>query len=423
MGRRAPAGLRSVTTRLSWGVADQAVSSLSNFALGLYVAHAFDVVSFGAFSLAYISYAVVLNASRGLATDPLLVRYSGVGHSAWRQASSAASATAAAVGVAAGALSLLVGLLLSGPSGPAFIALGIGLPGLMLQDSWRFAFFAAGQGARALVNDLVWTTLLVLALATLHLTGRSSIFTCMLAFGGTALLAAGFGAAQAGLAPRLDLVRAWAREHRQLSGRYLLENVSASGASQIRAVLLGGLAGLAAIGHLRGAELLMGPFLVVLMGMSQVAVPEAARALQRSTTRLRQFCLGLGASQAAAAAAWGLLLHLALPHGPGRLLLDDVWPGSQPLVPVISLNVMVACLLTAAMSGLRALGAARRSVRVQLLTSLAYVTLSGVGAWQGGALGAALGSLGANSMGAVVAWLQLRRATIEHDSVPDGSTG
>ena len=56
---------------------DQGISSLSNLALGLFVARSFGASNFGAFTLAYITYTVVINAARGLATDPLLVRYSG----------------------------------------------------------------------------------------------------------------------------------------------------------------------------------------------------------------------------------------------------------------------------------------------------------------------------------------------------------
>ena len=47
----------------------------------------------------------------------------------------------------------------------AFLALGLILPGLLLQDSWRYSFFALGQGSKAFVNDTVWTLTLVPAAA------------------------------------------------------------------------------------------------------------------------------------------------------------------------------------------------------------------------------------------------------------------
>ena len=157
-------GVIQAVRRLGWGVADQGISSLSNFALGLFVARSFGASNFGAFTLAFITYTVVINAARGLATDPLLVRFSGDLVHRWRRATSAATGTALVVGVAVGVLCVVAGLLLPDPVGPAFVALGIGLPGLALQDSWRFAFFACGRGSSAFINDLFWTVLLVLAL-------------------------------------------------------------------------------------------------------------------------------------------------------------------------------------------------------------------------------------------------------------------
>ena len=64
--------------RMGWGLADQIVSSLTNFAISIYVVHSLGAVQFGAFSLAYVTYGFALNASRGLATDPLMVRFSGI---------------------------------------------------------------------------------------------------------------------------------------------------------------------------------------------------------------------------------------------------------------------------------------------------------------------------------------------------------
>ena len=88
---------------MSWGLIDQAISSLTNFAVGIVVAHNFGLEEFGAFTLAWFTYGLILNISRGLATDPLVVRFSGVPVGAWHTAVSRTSATAIAVGVVMGA--------------------------------------------------------------------------------------------------------------------------------------------------------------------------------------------------------------------------------------------------------------------------------------------------------------------------------
>ena len=64
--------------RMSWGVLDQGISSLTNFAVAFFLAHTLTPAGLGAYSLTYLTYGFALNASRGMSTDPLLVRYSGV---------------------------------------------------------------------------------------------------------------------------------------------------------------------------------------------------------------------------------------------------------------------------------------------------------------------------------------------------------
>lgn len=412
-------GVVQAVRRLGWGVADQGISSLSNFALGLFVARSFGASNFGAFTLAYITYTFVINAARGLATDPLLVRYSGDATRRWRRATSAATGTALIVGVVAGAVCIVVGLLLPDPVGPVFVALGIGLPGLVLQDSWRFTFFASGRGLSAFINDLFWTVLLVLALVVLHSTGDGSAARCLLVFGGTAALAAVLGAVQARVLPRPVRVVWWLRSHYQISVRYLVENLTISGASQVRSYVLGAAAGLAAVGYVRASEILMGPFLVVLMGISQVAVPEASRVFHRNSGRLARFCFILGGSQAAAAVAWGLLLMIVFPLGPGSALLKELWMPTSQLLPAITLTVAAASFTTAATAGLRAMGVARRSLRAQLTGSAAYAVCGAAGAVLGGALGASWGVTTAQVFAALVWWHQLRAALADHHSVAE----
>ena len=406
--------------RLGWGVADQGISSLSNFAIGLFVARSFGASSFGAFTLAFITYTVVINASRGLATDPLLVRYSGQAGRRWRSATSAATGSALVVGVTVGVLCVPVGLLLPDPIGPVFIALGIGLPGLVLQDSWRFAFFASGRGSAAFINDLFWTVLLFGALLILHGVADTPAHA-LLAFGATATLASLLGMAQARTVPRPLRGLEWFRMHRELSVRYLIENISTSGASQLRSFVVGAVAGLAAVGYVRASEILMGPFFVVLMGISQVAVPEASRVFHRDSRHLARFCFVLGGVQAAAAVAWGLLLLTVFPFGPGPALLKELWMPTAQLIPPITLTVAAASFVTAAIAGLRAMGLARRSLRAQLTSAALYVIGGSIGAVLAGAVGTSWGVTIAGFLAVLVWWHQLRLALADHHSVPEVS--
>ncbi|MGW4238320.1 hypothetical protein ACWEJP_16035 [Streptomyces sp. NPDC004749] len=418
-----PAGSarRALAGRLSWGLADQAASSLSNFVVGIYVARSLGPAAFGVFSLAWVTYGVVLSVARGLATDPLVVRFSGVPDASWRGAAARSSGTALGVGAAVGAACLAVGLALGGSVGTAFACLGVLLPGLLLQDAWRYAFFAAGTGRKAFVNDLVWGVALVPALVVAARVG--SVAAYLLAWGGSAAVAAVYGCVQSGIRPRPAGVRAWLRDHRDLGYRYLVENVGVSGASQLRAYGLGAIVGVGAVGVVRGAELLLGPFLALLMGLSLVTVAEAARVLRRTPHRLGRFCLLLGGAQAVAALLWGAAL-LLMPDRLGALVLGDVWGSASALIVPVTLGVAGAGLGTGAAAGLRALAAARRSLRSQLFASACYVIGGLGGAAVAGTSGSAWGVAAATVTASAVWWLQLRSALRERrqNSIPEVRT-
>ncbi len=417
--RAAPAR-RALVGRLSWGLADQAASSLSNFAVGIYVARSLGLTAFGVFSLAWVTYGVVLNVSRGLATDPLVVRFSGVPEASWRGAVARSSGTALGVGAVIGAVCLVAGPVLGGSLGAAFAGLGVVLPGLLLQDAWRYAFFAAGEGRKAFVNDVVWGVALVPAMVVAARVGTVTAF--LLAWGGSAAVAAGYGCLQSGIRPRPGGWRAWHRDHRDLGYRYLVENVGVSGSSQLRAYGLGVVVGVGAVGVIRGAELLLGPFLAVLMGLSLVTVAEAARVLRQAPRRLGAFCLLLGGGQAVGALLWGSVL-LLVPDRLGELVLGGVWHSSSELIVPVTLGVAGAGLGTGAAAGLRALAAARRSLRCQLFASACYVVGGIGGAVVAGTAGSAWGVAAASACGSAVWWHQLRAGLREHHhTIPEVRT-
>ncbi|MEV6756977.1 hypothetical protein [Streptomyces sp. NPDC051214] len=410
-----PTARRAILGRLSWGLADQAASSLSNFAVGIYVARSLGLNAFGVFSLAWVTYGVVLSVSRGLATDPLVVRFSGVSDASWRGAVARSSGTAVGVGAVIGAVCLAVGLALGGDVGPAFAGLGIMLPGLLLQDAWRYSFFAAGNGRKAFVNDVVWGIALVPAMVVAARVGTVTAF--VLAWGASATVAAVYGCLQSGIRPRLTQGREWLHEHRDLSYRYLIENVGVSGASQLRAYGLGVIVAVSAVGVIRGAELLLGPFLAVLMGLTLVTVAEAARMLRQAPDRLGRFCLYLGVGQAIGALLWGSVL-LLMPDRLGELILGDVWSSASAIIVPVTLGVAGAGLGTGAAAGLRALAAARRSLRCQLFASTFYVCGGLGGAVLAGTAGSAWGVAAAAACSSAVWWQQLRSALRERRENP-----
>ena len=76
------------------------------------------------------------------------------------------------------------------------------------------------------------------------------------------------------------------------------------------------------------------------------------------------------------------------------------------------------CASTGALLGLHALGAARRSLRAVILTSVLVVACALVGAVTGGTLGTMRYTAAASWLGTLLSWWQLRRALQESGTVP-----
>jgi O-antigen/teichoic acid export membrane protein len=412
-------GGRAVT-RVGWGFADQAVSSLTNFAISFFLAHTLAAAAFGAFSITYVSYGFALTAARGLTTDPLVVRYSGVQDREWHRATGSAAGLAVVLGLLAGAVCLAVAFVLGGTIGSGFLALGLTLPGLVLQDCWRFCFFAAGKGGQAFLNDSIWGVLMVPAMITLHVTGHTSVFWAVLAWGGSACVAAAAGILQARAVPKLLHGWTWLYQHRDLGPRYMAEGSVASGAGQIKVYFMSGVLGLAAVGWLQACNTIFGPMSVLLAAMGLVTIPEAARVLRRAPRRLGLFCIVTASGSSLVAALWGATLLIGLPRGLGNIMLGPIWHPTLPLVLPMTVSTVAFCSGIGPGVVLHALGASRRSLRLVVFSAAISVICSIVGALVLGAPGVVWGSAFAGFIAGAVSWWQLRVALRDHNLPQDG---
>jgi O-antigen/teichoic acid export membrane protein len=405
-----------------WGLADSAFSSLTNFALGVLVARAVSPREFGAFGLVFAAYLLMLGISRSINTGPLVVRFSGSPVQQWSAATGAAAGATVAIGVVAGLLLVLTGIWMGSPIGPGLIALGITLPGLLLQDGWRQVFFADNRGAQAFLNDLIWAIVLFSILGIMLPLGRSSVSFFMLAWGGSATVAGLAGILQSHIVPRVAHTLAWWNSHRDLGPRYLGEFVAISGSNQLVMYGTGAVAGLGAAGGLRAGQILLGPFNVVFEGIWLVSVPLQVRILKQRPGRMVPTSALLSVVLATTALMCGLLI-LLLPDAIGRELLGASWTIGREVVPPLTLALAGLGIIMGATSGLRALGAAKRSLRVRIVMSVAVVVGGLVGAALSGAYGAAAGRAIALLAAAGLWWRQLIVSVREHELATSSAAG
>ena len=395
--------------RVFWGFADQALSSLTNFVLAIAVARSTGTATFGVFSLVFATYAVCLSLSRAIATEPLSVRYGAVDPEVWRSGTQAATGTALIVGSIAGFASLIGGLLLGGAAGTTFAVLGLGLPFLLLQDAWRFAFFAAGKGSAAFANDVVWTVALALGLEVLVLGDVDSIdaFVSVWAIG--AAVGAIFGVFQSGVVPKPGRVISWRREHADIVPQFAAEALIVSGAQYATVTSVGLVAGLAVVGTVRAGNVLMNAVHIATFGIQLFAIPEAVRIRARSSTSLVRFCAVLSGLLAAVSLAWGAFL-LLVPESIGQILLAKTWDDARTVVLPLAILMAAGGVQAGAFVGLRALASATRSLRARSTSSGLLLTGGIGGAILGGAVGAAWGMAFGASIGAASWWLHFRHS-------------
>src|SRR4029453_11560414 len=127
------------------------------------------------------------------------------------------------------------------------------------------------------VNDLVWAALLFPMIGALVLTGNDGPLPILVVWEVSAGVAAVVGIFQMGIAPRLTAARPWLGEQRDLGRPLLADRMATNGGAELAPYAIGAVAGLDAIGAIRAAQLLFGPFNVIFQGLSLISLPEAVR--------------------------------------------------------------------------------------------------------------------------------------------------
>lgn len=322
--------MRAFAFRISWSILDQALSSITNAALSFLVARSVSQSLFGSFAVAFTVYSFVVGISRALVSQPLTLRFSGASVAQFRAAVQQVVSAAAWLGMAAGATVALCGLLIGGQIRAPFLGLAVTLPGLLVQDAWRLAFFAQARPERAALNDLVWTGAQVCSVSFILVIGWRNPAAFIGAWGLAGMLAAGFGLLQFRLRATLTGSWSWLRGHLGLTLYSAAQFVGISGAFQGAVLLLAAVAGVEQIASLRGAQVLLGPLNIVIAGVCATILPEILR------RRLDWHGRGVAAVTLSLAMSlvpliWTGLL-LLMPSGWGQALLGDTWLGSRAVL-------------------------------------------------------------------------------------------
>ena len=392
--------------RAGWAVTDQALSSLTNFALTFLAARYLDPHSFGGLSVAFVAYLFVLGITRAITSEPLAVRVVGADQIVWRSAVRGAAATALCVGILAGIAALGAGAAWGGPGGRSLAVIGVFMPGLLVQDVWRFAFFAAGRGAIAAANDAVWAVGMGISLLVTRPWDQASAPAFALIWGACGTIGGFLGVLQTGVVPRVRDAKWWLEHHRDLARHFSGEFLLLSGGAQAALSLVAILAGVEAVAGIRAAShVLFGPHNLVFTGALLFAIPEAAQQAQVGNVKgVQRVGLYLSGLLLVTALACGVVAS-AVPSNLGNAILGQNWAvATSFLLPVTVLMAAtgVAGGGAVVLRGLRESGKALQSAAFHSGLTVAAAAL-GAGVW--GGMGAAWALAGAAIVASTCWWV------------------
>lgn len=395
--------------RAGWNLVDQVLSSATNALLSFLIARSVSESDFGGFSVAFTIFSVFIGISRAVSGSPLTVRFTGRDQDEFKTATAAGVGAAFVLGVIGGLGCLGAGALLGGSVGMALLALGVVLPGLLVQDVWRLVFFAEARPKAAVVNDGVWAVLQIGAVFALVVLGLDAVGALTLAWGLSACAAAALGIRQSGVRPRPSQAVSWLRTHRDLTQYLLLEYVTLQGGQQLAMLMIASIGSLSAVGALRGAQVLLGPTTILAVGMYSFALPEFSRRRDELTARgWIGGALGLSAFVTSLGAVWGAIF-LFLPDAVGKGLLGDTWPATEAILVASIVQQAGAAISIGPATMLYAMDRAKVTLAIHAVLAPLLLVGGVVGVILGGAQGAAWGF--AVAFWAVVPawWIRLRR--------------
>jgi len=410
------AAVSGVMGKAGWNLVDQILSSGTNATLSIVVARNVDAAGFGAFSVAFLLFALLIAVQRAMAGQVLSIRHSAVEPHDWPAVAGRALGAVVAVAGSAGIVLIVVGVLIGGQLRWPLIALGVTAVPLVLQDTVRSIYFARSRADLAALNDGLFAVAALASMGVLIASGRASVGGLIVAWGASACLPVGSALVQMRTVPNPAATRGWVREHRDLLVFLLPETLITSGGDKVAYLIIGHLVDLSAVGAVNAARQILNPLLVVTSAAVSFAMPEISRRAHLSPRVRRRIAFVLGAVQAVGSLAYTLLVLVA-PDSVGLWAFQDTWQGAREIILPMGLFATLASLCMGPFVVIAAMGHARRTFRVTVVQVVLTVLLMPAGAVLGGAPGSAWGLVVAKTL-EIPLWLQALRSATRLGPVP-----
>jgi O-antigen/teichoic acid export membrane protein len=352
---------------------------------------------------------LLAGVARVVFVEPLILRRSADGRAELDREARSVLGMVVVTAVLTGLVLVVVGLRpgASASVSWAVVALGCVVPLLLLQDAMRWICYARNDVRNALFSTCLWTLGTVVGLAVLFAENRVSAASCLAVWGGAAGVAAVFAVVRTRLTPVWEKPSIWMRRNGGLSVRTTADYVLTQAVGQGGGLLIAAVAGAAAYGVLRVAQLPLAVVPIIITGSVAVLQPamlvHVAQGGRRAARRL--------AGTAAAAMATAVLGLYAITEIVGPDLMTRVlgpgWTHARGVIAIVAAGAIGSCVTAAYGPYLRAVDEIDYQVRVKVIVApvvlVAIAVLSNRYSTTGGAIAQACGAL-------VLAGLAARRS-------------
>jgi hypothetical protein len=342
---------------VSWALLAQVASSATNALLTIIAARTVGLRGLGAIGIAFIAYAMAIGIGRSLTLEPLILARSPLLPAVTRTT----SALSVLVGLIVVSIGAIMGLA-SGPAAECVIVMGLLLPGLMLTDSLRNEQLVLGTTRRVCAFDCLWLLSACACLLVVSPLGSPALIVFAWGVPGIAASMAVLGLASNDTRP--DFPMLWSLWPR---GAGLLADFGLSvGESHAAQAVLGGFAGLPALGAYRGAALLLSPLNPLFIALPMMAHAYVAR--DPTPDRARRGSIAVMVALLLMCVCTGVGLTL-LPESILRAGLGSAAREARHLAYPLCIDYAASAFILGGSLGLRMTGRSRTLVKARLLAA------------------------------------------------------
>lgn len=372
-----------------WALISTATSSVGSLMLSLGELRTGTTVSFAYFGIVFTYYTLVLNLNRAITGSPTILIYSGDDETTQKRAASFATLTSFALGIGT-AVVAAIGFVAFAHHEREVLLVGVAfLPGLLAQDTIRYAYFTMREPKGAAITDLLWTVPQGLVFLVLFRVGLASPVSLLVAWG-VAGTAAAFVMARAVLM-RSSVRGAWATlvKQRTVIAPLAVEMAALGSGDFLIAIMIAAVGSATILGNYRAGALLVAPFNVFLAAVMVSVVP-AGIVRRRAGGRLEPVLVRSAFAVVSFATLIGIVGDL-LPARVGMTIFGAQWTSVHALLPEWLFTMTAMGLSTIAFAGLRIITRLHTAMVIRAVSLPAILVLVAVGVRAAGAHGAVIG--------------------------------